>query len=38
MVKEPDNVPLVIEQLGEPTALPVSAQLESLERKPEPET
>jgi hypothetical protein len=38
MVKEPDNVPLDIEQLGELTTLPDRVQVESLERKPEPET
>jgi hypothetical protein len=37
-MKEPDNAPLEIEQLGELTALPDSVQLESLDRKPEPET
>jgi hypothetical protein len=37
-VKEPDNVPLEIEQLGELTTLPDSEQPESLEEKLEPET
>jgi hypothetical protein len=37
-VNEPDNVPIEIEQLGKLTALPDSVQLESLGRKPEPET
>jgi hypothetical protein len=37
-IKEPDNVPPEIEQLGELTTLPDSEQLESLEEKLEPET
>ena len=37
-IKEPDNVPLEIEQLGELTTLPDSEQLESLKEKLEPET
>jgi hypothetical protein len=37
-IKEPDNVPLEIEQLAELTTLPDSEQLESLEGKPETET
>jgi hypothetical protein len=37
-IKEPDNVPLEIEQLGELTTLPDSEQLESLEEKLEPDT
>jgi len=36
-MKEPDNVPLDIEQLEKLTTLPVNEQLESLEEKPEPE-
>ena len=37
-MKEPDNAPLEIEQLGELTAPPESEQDESVEGKPEPDT
>jgi hypothetical protein len=37
-IKEPDNLPLEIEQLGELTTLPDNEQLVSLVRKPEPDT